>query len=373
MAGIYLHIPFCRQACSYCDFHFSTSVKRKSEMLSAMKREMEIRRDEMRSPVSSIYLGGGTPSLLQPEEVEELFARIRELFTIEKDAEITLEANPDDLDRESLKKWALTGVNRLSIGIQSFEDRDLKFMNRAHDRRQALESLEAARLYFDNVSIDLIYGVPGMTEENWRRNLKQAFEFSVQHISSYALTVEPRTALHHNIRTGRCDPPGEDAARAHFEILVEEARTHGFSHYEVSNFAKPGYVSRHNSSYWRGEPYLGIGPSAHSFSGRERSWNITNNARYIRALEQNRLEREKEVLDEKDRLNELVMTGLRTIWGLSLEQVEAEFGADQRNRIREEAATFLDRGLLKLNEDKLVATREGFFLVDGMASHLFRD
>ncbi len=342
-------------------------------MLSAMKMEMDIRKEELKSPVKSIYLGGGTPSLLHPEEVEDLFSHIRDLFTIEPGAEVTLEVNPDDLDRERLIRWAQSPVNRLSIGIQSFEDEDLAFMNRAHDRKQALNSLAEACGLFENISIDLIYGVPGMTEKHWRRNLEQAFEFSIQHISSYALTVERRTALHHNIQAGRCDAPSEDAARIHFEILMEEADKKGFIHYEVSNFAKDGFVSRHNASYWQGEAYLGIGPSAHSYSGRERSWNVANNAKYLRALDKGEPWSEKEVLSTSDKLNELVMTRLRTIWGLSLEKVESEFGILQGERIRKRAEKFIGQGLLKLEGDRLVATREGFFLIDGIASDLFCD
>jgi oxygen-independent coproporphyrinogen-3 oxidase len=371
MSGIYLHIPFCKQACSYCDFHFSTSLKRKKEMLSAMKKELEIRQKELETPIKSIYLGGGTPSLLHPEEVEDLFSHIRAIFQIEADAEVTLEVNPDDLDGDLVKKWSKTPVNRLSIGIQSFSDDDLRFMNRAHDRSQALRSLQEACHAFENISIDLIYGVPGMTEARWKKNLKTAFEFPIQHISSYALTVEPRTALHHYIRSGRCDAPSEDTARSHYEILIDEADRHGFSHYEVSNFAKTGYLSRHNTSYWQGESYLGIGPSAHSYSGRERSWNIANNAKYLRALEKGEVELEKEFLSQADRLNELVMTRLRTTWGLSLSQVEEEFGMEEGARIRHLSERFVEQGLLELKADHLVANRSGFFLIDGIASDLF--
>lgn len=373
MSGIYLHVPFCKQACSYCDFHFSTSLKRKDEMLSAMKKEMELRREELKSPVKSIYLGGGTPSLLTPEEANDLFSHIQALFSIDPDPEVTLEVNPDDLDREILAKWSQSPVNRLSIGIQSFDDEDLKFMNRAHNREQALHSLEEACNFFENISIDLIYGVPGMTEGRWRRNLERAFEFNIQHISSYALTVEPRTALHHNIKAGRCAAPSEESARMHFEILLEAVKKQGFMHYEVSNFAKPGYLSRHNASYWQGEPYLGIGPSAHSYTGSERSWNVANNAKYMRALEKNEFDCEKEVLSSTDKLNELVMTRLRTIWGLSLERVETEFGPDHRGRIIERAGKFIDSGLLELKRDRLIATRKGFFLIDGIASDLFSE
>jgi len=373
MSGIYLHVPFCKQACDYCDFHFSTSVKRKDEMLSAMKKEMEMRRDELDSPVKTIYLGGGTPSLLHPEEIEELISRIKSLFSVESDAEITLEVNPDDLDKERLMKIAQSPVNRLSIGIQSFEDPDLKFMNRAHDREQALRSLAEACNYFGNISIDLIYGLPGMSEKHWKANLRKAFDFPIQHISSYALTVEPRTALDHYIRAGKCPAPSEDEARMHFEFLMKEADKQGFIHYEVSNFAKEGFLSRHNTSYWQGEHYLGIGPSAHSYSGNSRSWNVSNNARYLKALQKGEIDHEREVLSSKDMLNEMIMTRLRTMWGLSMQQVETEFGKEHRARIQKMAGKFIDQGLLKMEAERLIVNQKGFFLIDGMASDLFSD
>jgi oxygen-independent coproporphyrinogen-3 oxidase len=373
MSGIYLHIPFCKQACTYCDFHFSTSLKRKDEMLSAMKRELELRRNEVSSPVKTIYFGGGTPSLLRPREAGDLLSKIRDLFRVEKNAEITLEVNPDDLEGSLIREWADLGINRLSMGIQSFDESDLKFMNRAHDRGQAIAALEEACRHFDNLSIDLIYGIPGRSRKDWKRNLETAFEFPIQHISSYALTVEPRTALAHQIRTGKCESPSEEEALAHFEMLMEEASRQGFLHYEVSNFAREGYLSRHNTSYWQGETYLGIGPSAHSFSGDERSWNVSNNVKYIRALKQGNLDREQEMLGTGEKLNELIMTRLRTMWGLSLEQIEREFGAKEKARILDRAGRFIDRGLLHLSEDHLVADRSGFFLIDGIASDLFTD
>lgn len=371
MSGIYLHIPFCKQACNYCDFHFSTSIKRKDEMLLALKRELELRREELDARVRTIYLGGGTPSLLTPMEAEDLFSHIYGLFEVDPLAEITLEANPDDLDRRTIGEWAKTPVNRLSIGIQSFHERDLRFMNRAHDRQQALDSLTEAFKHFENISIDLIYGIPGMSIEQWKENLRQTFEYPVRHISSYALTVEPRTALHHQIRTGKCAAPGEEDARLHFEILMEEADKQGFLHYEVSNFAKQGYLSRHNTSYWQGEPYLGIGPSAHSYSGDRRSWNISNNVKYIKALGKGDIDLEEEVLTREDRMNEMIMTRLRTMWGMSLQEFEARFGKDNGRRLRTRASRFVEAGLLELNEDRLLATRKGFFLIDGMASDLF--
>ena len=373
MSGIYLHVPFCKQACTYCDFHFSTSLKRKEEMLAAMKAEMELRREEVETSLKTVYFGGGTPSLLEPSELEGLLSRIRDLFRVEPGAEITLEVNPDDLDQAKIEEWARLGVNRLSVGIQSFDDARLHFMNRAHDRKQALAALEAACRKFDNISIDLIYGIPGMSREDWKSVLATAFDFPISHISSYALTVEPRTVLEHQIRSGRCPAPSEEESLAHFEMLMEEADRQGFQHYEVSNFARQGFLSRHNTSYWQGEAYLGIGPSAHSFKGMERSWNVSNNAKYLRALRERRLDRDREILGTGERINELIMTRLRTMWGLSLGRVEEEFGGEQKDRILTRAGRFLDQGLLNLRENHLIVDRSGLFLIDGIAADLFTD
>ena len=379
MSGIYLHIPFCKQACHYCDFHFSTSMRRKEEMLNAMVREIGMRKNEFaiadqpKSAAETIYFGGGTPSLLEPHEIEQIIACIQENFDIHSEAEITLEVNPDDLEKARIEELANTPVNRLSLGIQSFRDEDLEFMNRAHNRDQALTSLETACNFFENISIDLIYGIPGLDLKAWKANLKQAFEFPIQHISSYALTVEPKTALDHFIRTGKCEAPDEEEARIHFEALMEESAKQGFTHYEVSNFAREGFFSRHNTSYWQGKPYLGIGPSAHSYSGRTRSWNVNNNAKYLKGVEMGHLVREVENLSEIDRINETIMTGLRTIWGLSLGSFEKEFGSNYAKKLKKRADRFVSEGLLEVESERLRATKAGFFLVDGIASDLFVD
>ena len=379
MSGLYLHIPFCKQACHYCDFHFSTSLRRKEEMLSAMENEIRMRRHELRASdpsghiVETIYFGGGTPSLLNPKEIERIISCIEDNFEVQPDAEITLEVNPDDLDPTRIAELSKTPVNRLSLGVQSFRDEDLRFMNRAHDREQALTALEASCAHFQNVTIDLIYGIPGLDLDAWRANLAQAFEFPMQHISSYALTVEPKTALDHFIRTGKCKAPDEEEARIHFEVLMEESAKQGFIHYEVSNFAKPGYFSRHNASYWQGKPYLGIGPSAHSYSGSTRSWNISNNAKYLKGIERGDPDREIENLSVNDRMNEMIMTGLRTIWGLSLESFEAQFGSHHLKGLLMRSERFLLQGLLEVESERLRATKAGFFLIDGIASDLFME
>lgn len=377
MSGIYLHIPFCKQACHYCDFHFSTSMRRKEEMLTAMEREIRMRKDEFakadqpQTAVQTIYFGGGTPSLLDPREIEHMISCIEGNFEVDSNAEITLEVNPDDLEADRIAELSKTPVNRLSLGIQSFRDQDLEFMNRAHDQNQALASLETACNYFDNVSIDLIYGIPELDVDAWKTNLQRAFEFPIQHISSYALTVEPKTALDHFIRTGKCEAPDEEQTRIHFEILMEESAKQDFIHYEVSNFAKTGYFSRHNTSYWQGKHYLGIGPSAHSYAGSTRSWNVANNAKYLKGIEEGVPDREFETLSETDRMNEMIMTGLRTRWGISLESFEGQFGLRHLKKLKERSDRFLGQGLLETESGRLRATKAGFFLIDGIASDLF--
>ncbi len=345
----------------------------------AMENEIHMRRHELTATdrseniIGTIYFGGGTPSLLDPEEIERMISCIKDNFEVGTHAEITLEANPDDLQPDRIMELSKTPVNRLSLGVQSFRDEDLKYMNRAHDREHALTSLEASCAYFENVTIDLIYGIPGLELDDWQANLDQAFEFPIQHISSYALTVEPKTALDHFIRKGKCKAPDEEQARLHFEALMEESAKRGFVHYEVSNFAKAGYFSKHNTSYWQGKPYLGIGPSAHSYSGTTRSWNVSNNAKYLRGIERGDPDRELESLSETDRMNEMIMTGLRTTWGLSLESFETQFGGHQLKGLLLRSERFLRQGLLEVESGRLRATKAGFFLIDGIASDLFTD
>ncbi|HEY9169227.1 MAG TPA: radical SAM family heme chaperone HemW [Lutibacter sp.] len=378
MAGIYLHIPFCKQACYYCDFHFSTSLKRKEDMLIALKRELELRKDELnKEEIETIYFGGGTPSLLTIEELRLLIDTIYENYEVVVGAEITLEANPDDLSSKKIKELAQLPINRLSIGIQSFFDDDLKFMNRAHTAEESKKCLMEATKYFDNITIDLIYGVPNMSNEKWLSNLKQAFDFNIPHISSYALTVEKKTVLHKLIETGKVPPVDENLALEHYNILVAEAEKRGFVNYEISNFGNPAYFSKHNTSYWLGEKYLGIGSSAHSFIGFERSWNVSNNTKYIKALLANELPSEKEQLTEINRFNEYIMTGLRTIWGVSFQKIEKEFGAMYLQDLKKSAERHIKSGLLEIEQrsfsgDVLVTTKKGKFLADGIASDLFK-
>lgn len=373
MAGIYIHIPFCKQACHYCDFHFSTSMKKKDDMVLAIAKEIQLRKNEFHGEIiETIYFGGGTPSVLTNAEILTLIETVYQNFEVSENPEITLETNPDDLSEERIIALSQTPINRLSIGVQSFFEEDLKLMNRAHNSAEAKRSLAVATQYFDNISVDLIYGIPGLTNEMWLENIETALSFGIPHISSYALTVEPKTALHKLIQTGKITAPKDDVAQEHFEILVKTLTEKGFIHYELSNFGKPDYFSQNNSSYWLGKKYLGIGPSAHSFDGKSRSWNVSNNMLYLKSILDNKVPLEVEILSEQDRYNEYVMTGLRTIWGVSLERIEKEFGADYLTYLLQQANKFIADGLLSIDENVMTTTAKGKFLADGIASDLFK-
>ncbi|WP_271765804.1 radical SAM family heme chaperone HemW [Aquimarina algiphila] len=373
MSGIYIHIPFCKQACHYCDFHFSTSMKKKDEMITALCDEILLRKSEIdpNENIETIYFGGGTPTVLSIEELTRIIEVIYKNYSVIQNPEITVEANPDDLTEEKIKLLSSSDVNRLSIGIQSFFQEDLQLMNRAHNANEAKECLAMASQYFENISIDLIYGIPNMSIDQWKQNIQVAMDFKVPHISCYALTVEPRTALKKLIQNGKIEPVSDDLAQEHFEILVDTLENRGFVHYELSNFGKPGYFSKNNTAYWIGKNYLGIGPSAHSFNGKQRSWNINNNIKYIKALQQQQILREVEDLSKTDRYNEYIMTGLRTIWGVSLQKIEHEFGEKHKEYLMKQAQKHIDKHLLFIDDDTLLITKKGKFLSDGIASDLF--
>lgn len=371
MSGIYIHIPFCKQACHYCDFHFSTSLKKKSDLVDAICKELVFRKTELKGDIKTVYFGGGTPSLLTSLELKKIFQTIFSNYSLSANPEITLEANPDDLTDEILFELSESPVNRLSIGVQSFFDEDLKFMNRAHSSEEALNCLMLATTFFDNISIDLIYGIPGLSRKRWQENVDLAMSLNIPHLSCYALTVEPKTTLAEFIRKGSILPIDEKAAEEQYIDLLEMTELKGYDNYEFSNFGLAGYQSQNNTAYWQGKSYLGIGPSAHSFDGNMRSWNVSNNSKYIKSIEAGLIPFEREILTKTDKYNEYIMTGLRTKWGVSLLNVEAIFGSEQRDYLLKQAKEHLENSMMQLENDVLTVTKKGKFLSDGIASSLF--
>ena len=345
-------------------------------MVLALAKEIALRKNEFKddpefSGVETIYFGGGTPSILTTNDIRFLIDAVYKNYNVVENPEITVEANPDDLSEERIIELTKNKINRLSIGIQSFFEDDLKLMNRAHNSAEAKKCLEIATQYFDNISIDLIYGVPKMSNEKWLQNVETALSFNVPHISSYALTVEPKTALHTFIQKGIIPQPDDEVAQEHFHLLVDKLEENGFIHYELSNFGKENYFSKNNSSYWLGKKYIGIGPSAHSYNGISRSWNVSNNTQYLKSFAENQLPSETEILTQTDRYNEYVMTGLRTIWGISLDRIETEFGKSYLDYLNQQAAKYIEDHLLFIDENILRTTKSGKFLSDGIASDLF--
>lgn len=340
-------------------------------------KELILRKNELQNEtIETIYFGGGTPSLLTVSEIGQLLSTIYKNYKVVKAPEITLEANPDDLSKEKIEELARSPINRLSIGVQSFFEEDLKSMNRAHNSKEAKECLSIATRHFENITIDLIYGVPNMSNKRWKESLQIAFDFGINHISSYALTVEPKTILDSFVKNGKYPEPDETEAKEHFDILVNETAKNGFIHYEISNFGKPDYFSKHNTSYWLGKKYIGIGPSAHSFNNTHRSWNIANNTNYIKSIQLGNLPNEIEILTKKDQFNEYLMTGLRTIWGVSLVKIKQDFGDVFYQKLLTNSQKFISKELLQITTSKtgikvLKTTNKGKFLADGLASDLF--
>lgn len=364
MAGIYIHIPFCKQACHYCNFHFATSLHYKNDLVAALLKEISLQKEYLEGEsVETIYFGGGTPSLCTSQELKSIVETIKSVLNVINDAEITLEANPDDISDEMLAGWKEIGINRLSIGVQSFFEEDLKWMNRAHTAQQAIDTLQLAKKHFDNITIDLIYGTPQLTNEKWEQNVKTAVSLNIPHLSCYALTVENRTPLDKMIRQNKSPDINPDKQSEQFLLLMQWLEEAGYEHYEISNFARPGWRSRHNSSYWQGKKYLGLGPSAHSFNGISRQWNIANNNIYIESIKKGIIPLEKEILTETQKLNEYIMTSLRTAGGLSLDITGKE--------MIDKSQKFIAAGLMKLENNSLVLTREGKLLADGIAAELF--
>ena len=368
MAGVYIHIPFCRQACHYCNFHFATSLRRKNELVAALLGEIEQRKDYLKDEViQTIYFGGGTPSLLQISDLRLQIEKIRSVFRVDENAEITIEVNPDDIDKEKLQGWKAVGINRLSIGVQSFFDEDLEWMNRAHNAQEAIGNLQLATGHFDNISIDLIYGTPQLTNEKWKQNVEAAISFNIRHLSCYALTVEPKTPLDKMIKQHKVDEINPDKQSEHFLLLMQWLEAAGYEHYEISNFAKPGFRSRHNSSYWSGEKYLGIGPSAHSFDGISRQWNVSNNNIYIDSISKGIIPFESETLTETQKLNEYIMTSLRTSEGLDLASLPKETSFE----LQAASKKFIQNDLMIKEAAHLKLTKEGKLLADGIAAEMF--
>lgn len=375
MAGIYIHIPFCRQACNYCNFHFSTSLRYKNEFIAALLKELQLQHQNNylnSTVIDTVYFGGGTPSLLSAEELKNILLTLWQYFTPAATVEMTLEANPDDVTEELLQQWKEAGINRLSIGIQSLFDEDLQWMNRAHTAAQAQTVIAKARTAgFEHFTIDLIYGIPGLTDERWQYNMDWALAQGINHISCYALTVEPKTPLDKLIRQHQKQDTDTAQQSRQFLQLMHTMQSAGFEHYEISNFAKPGHRSKHNSSYWRGIPYLGLGPSAHSFNGSSRQWNVSNNQQYIASLKQDQIPFETETLTPTQQLNEYIMTSLRLLEGCNLERVAQQFGADKKQSLLNRSERFVHLQWMQHQNNHLVLTQQGKLFADGIAADLF--
>lgn len=377
MAGIYIHIPFCKQKCSYCDFHFSTNFKHKSELLAALQKEIILQKDHFKTEtINTIYFGGGTPSVLTEKELNLLLATVYNNYKVNEKVELTMECNPDDITSKKINEYKNNGVNRLSIGIQSFFDDDLQFFNRAHNANEAEQSiLKTQDAGIDNITIDLIYNSPLLTLKKWEQNLDKFINLKVPHLSAYTLTVEPKTALHHLVKTKQTTLPTDEQAIEQFKLLKEKTKQAGLIHYEVSNFGKEGYFSRHNSNYWKGENYLGIGPSAHSFikntTSQKRSWNVANNTQYIKAINQGTPYFEEEFINETTAFNEYILTRLRTIWGLDLAYMKNTFNPVLLRHFEKELQVYKNTELITISKNTVTLTTKGIFMVDKITADLF--
>jgi oxygen-independent coproporphyrinogen-3 oxidase len=372
VAGIYIHIPFCKQACSYCDFHFSTSLKHKTDLVTALVKEIIQKKTLLTSEINTIYFGGGTPSLLSVQDLNLIIDILYKNYNITDKVEFTFECNPDDLTKHKLQELKQVGVNRLSIGTQSFFDEDLKFFNRAHNSNQAEQSILMSQdLGFENITIDLIYNTPTLTIKKWEQNLDKVKELNVPHLSAYTLTVEPNTALHHQVKTNQTILPTDEEAITQFKVLMDKTNEFGLTQYEVSNFGAEGFYSQHNSNYWKGEEYLGFGPSAHSYFKNKRSWNVSNNIKYINSIKKNGQYNQEEIIDEKTAYNEYVLTRLRTIWGVEKQYLKSNFNEAINQHFNKELERYLKTPYLQIENEKITLTQEGIFIADKIASDLF--
>ena len=372
MAGLYIHVPFCAKRCLYCDFYSNTDMSYKVPYLEALLEELSLRRPYLEGePVETIYFGGGTPSQLSAEDFERIFETIYRLYAVSPEAEITVEANPDDVDETFARMLRRQPFNRVSMGVQSFDAEDLRFLNRRHSREQAIRAVGLCRdAYIYNVSIDLIYGLPGQTEAKWEANVREALRLDIPHLSAYHLIYEEGTALYKLWEAGKVEAVDEEISVSLFSLLINRMREAGYLHYEISNFAREGYLSRHNSSYWTGKKYLGVGPSAHSYNGREREWNAASLPRWIAGIRTGQLAIEREELSPDTQYNDYVITGLRTMWGIRLDEIERRFGAERRQYCAEMAGPHLRRGVLRQEGERLFFSEAGVFVSDGVMSDL---
>ena len=373
MAGIYLHIPYCKQKCTYCNFHFSTNTKNVNEMINAMLIEIENKKDYLLGEeIETIYFGGGTPSFIETSHINSLIKKIFSLFQVKADAEITLELNPDDISENKLRELKSTGINRLSIGVQSFHDEDLKFMNRSHDGNMARNSIAIAKkLGFKNITIDLIYGLPNLSNKKWEANLNTVKQLKINHFSAYALTVEPKTKLDYLIKSKKLDPISDEKIEDHFKILQESSERIGFVQYEISNFCKDKVISKHNSSYWKRKKYIGIGPSAHSFDGNSRQWNIKSNSKYILKLKNQQEYYEIEKLSENEKYNEYVLTTLRTMWGINQKYLTNNYNKKINLKFTALIKKWIESGDVIKENENFKLSKKGMLMADGIASDLF--
>ncbi len=373
MAGIYIHIPFCRQACHYCDFHFSTSLSHQEDMVRAMLREIGLQRSFLGNlPIETIYFGGGTPSLLSGDDINRFLDAINRIHTVTPSPEITLEANPDDLTGVKVRELRQTAVNRFSIGVQSFFEEDLRWMNRAHTATEADGAVKRVQdAGFEHITLDLIYGYPLLSDEKWYVNLQKTIALDVPHLSAYSMTVEPQTALAAFIRKGKQQAMDDEQSARQLIRMMDVMQEAGYEQYEISNFARPGQYARHNSNYWQGIPYVGIGPSAHSYTGEQRQWNVANNLKYITSLQQGQIPFEYETLTKADRLNEYIMTSLRTSRGMDLQHIDQHFGSDYGQMVREGLHAFIEKGEVNMRTGTATLSASGKLLADHIAAMLF--
>ena len=372
MSAIYIHIPFCNSKCHYCNFYSVVSTKNKFQLLKAINKELNHRKNYLNNSVKTIYFGGGTPSIMTNDEINSILQNIYKNYNVDSNCEITFEANPDDISKEKLIALKENGVNRLSIGIQSFDNNILKSLNRKHTAEQAINSVILAKeLGFKNISIDLIYGIPGLSMDIWKNSLEIFKKLNIPHLSSYFLTVEPNTALDVLIKKGKYPQLMEQDGIEHFDYLLEFCDKNNIEQYEISNFAKDGMISKHNTNYWKNNEYLGIGPSAHSFDGKSRQWNISSIKDYILSAEQEFKNIEKELLSEEDKFNEFIMLGLRTSWGINLTEIENKFGKEKLNYLISKINNYKNKHHIILKENIILLSKSGKIYADGIASYLF--